>query len=432
MTTSKEKTVKKVAAKTLTKAKIKVKTGFAILASLIAIFINSSIDSVAQAPLKSSVADSEGDGCGVMLCTRVLWNNNSIAVISGRSADWLKPDRPGDSDRTGASHPKLHVLPRGQLKTGDVKSGDTINNPATWIARYGSVIVVNKNAYVFDGMNEKGLAAHALALNSEYGIRDLSRKGIHSSLLVPYILDNAATVEEAIALIPQIQPVPVLVDGYGMPLSLTIEDRFGNSAVIEWPKVDPPYDPTYVPERITGGAFIYKGKNVRVMGNEDLAGSHLEQQAKWPYDVDTATRKTNIPGNAWRSYRWARASFYSDFLSRMTPRTVLEARAALMSVIRNISNPIGAPGDYRGAMDRGDETDWRTLSDLTNLEYIFDNPRTLTTITTDLKQLDFRLAAGIRILDPSNPDLHGNVTRLYRTISSPVPGVVGRLKSQSR
>jgi penicillin V acylase-like amidase (Ntn superfamily) len=424
--------LKKVAAKTPTKAKVKLNNSSALLASLVTLFIIASVDSIAQAPLKSSVADSNGNGCGVMLCTRVLWNNNSLAVISGRSADWLKADKPEDTDRSGASHPKLHVLPRGLSKTGDVKSGDAIDNPATWISRYGSVIVVNKNAYVFDGMNEKGLAAHALALNSEYGIRDLSRKGIHSSLLVPYILDNATTVEEALALIPQIQPVAVLVDGYGMPLSLTIEDRFGNSAVVEWPKVDPPYDPTFVPERIVGGAYIYKGQNVRVMGNEDLAGSHLEQQAKWPYDVDTATRKTDIPGNAWRSFRWARASFYSDFLSRMTPRTVLEARAALMSVIRNISNPIGAPGDDGGPSGRGDETDWRTLSDLTNLEYIFDNPRTLTTITTDLKQLDFQPAAGIRMLDPSNPDLHGNVTRLYRPISSPVPGVVSSLKSLSR
>jgi penicillin V acylase-like amidase (Ntn superfamily) len=167
------------------------------------------------------------------------------------------------------------------------------------------------------------------------------------------------------------------------------------------------------------------------MGNEDLAGSHLEQQTKWPYNVDTATRKTYIPGNAWRSYRWARASFYSDFLSIMKPRTVLEVRAALMSVIRNVSNPIGAPGDDSGPTGRGDETDWRTLSDLTNLEYIFDNPRTLTTITTDLKKLDFRLAAGMRVLDPGNPDLHGNVNRLYGPINTPVPGVVGEFKRSS-
>jgi choloylglycine hydrolase len=447
MTNSKEKSVMKIAAieklgemfaikkvdvNTHTKAKVKTNTSSAILVSLITIFLISSVDSVAQAPLKSSVAESEGDGCGVMLCTRVLWNNNSIAIISGRSADWFKADKPGDTDRSGASHPMLHVLPRGLSKTGDVKYSDAIDSPATWISRYGSVIVVNKNAYVFDGMNEKGLAAHALALDSEYGKRDLSRKGLHTSLLVPYILDNAATVEEAIALIPQIQPVAVIVDGFGMSLSLTIEDRFGNSAVIEWPKVDPPFDSTFVAERIAEGVFIYKGQNVRVMANEDIASSHLEQQTKWPYDAENATRKTYIPGNGWSSFRWARASFYSDFLSRMSPRSVLEARAALMSVIRNISNPIGAPFDVGGQSGRGDETDWRTLSDLTNLEYIFDNARTLTTITTDLKQLDFRLSAGVRVLDPSNPDLHGNVNRLYRPISSPVPGVVGRLKRQSR
>jgi len=421
-----------VAAKNHTQTKVKVNTSYALLASLISIFILSSFDSIAQTPLKSSVANAEDDGCGVMLCTRVLWNNNTIAVISGRSADWFKADKPGDTDRSGASHPKLHVMPRGLSKTGDVHSGDAIENPATWTSRYGSVIVVNKNAYVFDGMNEKGLAAHALALISDYGTRDLSRNGIHSSLLVTYILDNAATVEEALALIPKIQPVAVIVDGFGMPLSLTIEDRFGNSAVVEWPKENPPYDPTYVPERVVGGAYIYKGKNVRVMGNEDLAGSHLEQQTKWPYNVDTATRKTYIPGNAWRSYRWARASFYSDFLSTMKPRTVLETRAALMSVIRNVSNPIGASGDDSGPTGRGDETDWRTLSDLTNLEYIFDNPRTLTTITTDLKKLDFRLAAGMRVLDPGNPDLHGNVNRLYGPINTPVPGVVGGFKRSSR
>jgi penicillin V acylase-like amidase (Ntn superfamily) len=116
----------------------------------------------------------------------------------------------------------------------------------------------------------------------------------------------------------------------------------------------------------------------------------------------------------------------------MKPRTVLEVRAALMSVIRNVSNPIGAPGDDSGPTGRGDETDWRTLSDLTNLEYIFDNPRTLTTITTDLKKLDFRLAAGMRVLDPGNPDLHGNVNRLYGPIKTLVPGVLGGFKRPSR
>jgi choloylglycine hydrolase len=95
-----------------------------------------------------------------------------------------------------------------------------------------------------------------------------------------------------------------------------------------------------------------------------------------------------------------------------------------MSVMRNLSNPIAAPGDLGGPNDTGDETDWRTLSDLTNRTYIFENPRTLATFRTELKQLDFRRAAGVRVLDPSNANLHGNVTRLYRPSRGPVPGVV--------
>ncbi len=415
--------------------------GVPLLKVLLAVLPASPVQLAAQSALHPPLADSGVTGNSVMLCTRVLWNDNPIAVIAGRTADWFKADQPGDTDRTGASHPKLHVLPRGLAKTGDASIGQAMVNPATWTARYGSVVVVARGRYVFDGMNEKGLAAHALALSSDYGARDPSLKGVHTSLLVPYILDHAATVEEAIALISHLQPVSVIVDGFAMDLSLTIEDRSGNSAVIEWPTAippappstaptaDPPRDDKFVPVRVTIGkfrAFVYQGRHVRVMANEDLAASHLQQKANWPYAVDTATRSTVIPGNAWRSFRWARAAFFSDFLSRMKRRTVLEARAALMSVMRIVSNPIGAPGDQGGPNDRGDETDWRTLSDLTNLEYIFDNPRTLATFGTDLKRLDFQSGAGVRVLDPGDPSLHGDVTGLYRPTSTPVPGIMGR------
>jgi hypothetical protein len=56
--------------------------------------------------------------------------------------------------------------------------------------------------------------------------------------------------------------------------------------------------------------------------------------------------------------------------------------------------------------------------------YTFDNPRTLSTFDTDLKKLDFRPGSGVRVLDPGNPRLNGDVTRLYRASRVPVPGVV--------
>ena len=357
---------------------------------------------------------------GVTLCTRVLWNDNSIAVLSGRSYDWFKAPNP-----RGATDPRLLVMPRGLRKSGanlgrDVKVPD---NPATWTSRYGSVVVALENLVVFDGMNEKGLAAHGQALSSNFGTRDVSRQGIQAGLLVPYILDNAATVPEALALIPRIQPVGITVDGFGGGVSLIIEDRLGNSAVVEWRSEPPPSGSTPIPVAVAGGAYVYQGRSVRVMANTDLATAQGELR-NWPFDVNDATRNTPLPGNGGRLPRFVRASFFSSFLSTTSPRTILEARATLMSVMRNLSNPIAAPGDLGGPNDTGDETDWRTLSDLTNRTYIFENPRTLATFRTELKQLDFRRAAGVRVLDPSNANLHGNVTRLYRPSRGPVPGMV--------
>jgi choloylglycine hydrolase len=318
-------------------------------------------------------------------------------------------------------------MPRGLRKSGanlgrEVKVPD---NPATWTSRYGSVVVALENLVVFDGMNEKGLAAHGQALSSNFGTRDVSRQGIQAGLLVPYILDNAATVTEALALIPRIQPVGITVDGFGGGVSLIIEDRLGNSAVVEWRSEPPPAGSTPIPVPVAGGAYVYQGRSVRVMANTDLATAQGELR-NWPFDVNDATRNTPLPGNGGRLPRFVRASFFSSFLSTTTPRTLLEARATLMSVMRNLSNPIAAPGDLGGPNDTGDETDWRTLSDLTNRTYIFENPRTLATFRTELKQLDFRRAAGVRVLNPSIPSLHGNVTRLYRPLRGPVPGVVGR------
>jgi choloylglycine hydrolase len=350
---------------------------------------------------------------GVTLCTRVLWNDNSIAVVAGRTADWFKA-----ADPKGASDPKLHVMPRGLGKSGamDGKVVVVSQNPAKWTSRYGSVVVGNYNSVVVDGMNEKGLAAHALALDvTNYGTRDVSRQGISMTLVVPYILDNAATVAEALALLPRIQPVAITMAGYATGLSFSIEDRLGDSAVIEY---------------INGVAEIRHGRQYRVVTNTKL---DVAETLLTKYDFKNATNALTIPGNTNSNDRFVRASYFSHMLSSVTPRSRLEAQAAVMSVMRNVSDPIGAPGSTANVVH---ETDWRTLSDLTNRVYVFENPRTLTTLRTDLSRLDFRRAAGVRSLDPSNPNLPGNVTGLYRPLPGPVPGVVvqpaGRYTARTR
>ncbi|NQW71622.1 MAG: linear amide C-N hydrolase, partial [Actinobacteria bacterium] len=103
-------------------------------------------------------------------------------------------------------------------------------------------------------------------------------------------------------------------------------------------------------------------------------------------------------------------NFYINFLRKTTPRTNLEAVASLMSVARNVSDPIGAPYTTPGDVD---ETDYRTLADLTNRVYYFELSRGLSTLRTDLRSLNFRKGAPVLVLNPQKPRLYGNVTSNY-------------------
>lgn len=325
-------------------------------------------------------------------CTRVLWNDNPIAVLASRSMDWV-----------GSSQPRLVVLPRGMARDGGSFLGRQLvaEAPARWTSKHGSVVVTAMNAGTSDGMNERGLGVHALWLNAtDYGPRDPVRAGIQAALWPQYVLDNAATVEEAIAIQGGIQPVEVSLGGVRVPLSLAVEDASGDSAILQY---------------VGGRLIVHHGRDHRVLANDPPYDEALALLSG--YDFSEATRDIPLPGNTNSRDRFIRASFYSEFLRKTTPRTQREAVASLLSVARNVSDPIGAPYTQPGTVD---ETDYRTVADLTNKVYFFEASRGLAILRTDLGRLDFRRGAPVLTLDPEDPRLRGNVTRSYRPARTPV------------
>ena len=323
-------------------------------------------------------------------CTRILWNDNDLAVLSSRSMDWV-----------GSSKPLLNVLPRGMVRDGG-RWGDrqvVSENPARWTTRFGSLVVTALNAGTSDGMNERGLTVHGMWLNAtDYGPRDPSRAGVQTALWTQYVLDNAATVDEAIALQSRIQPIDVFIgdvpgQGVRVPLALAVEDVSGDSAIMQY---------------ISGRLVVHHGPEYRVLSNDPPYDDALAELAK--HDFTNATRDVPLPGNTNSLDRFIRANFYINFLRKTTPRTNREAVASLMSVARNVSDPIGAPYTTPGEVD---ETDYRTLADLTNRIYYFELSRGLSTLRTDLRSLNFRKGAPVLVLNPQNPRLYGNVTTNY-------------------
>ena len=138
------------------------------------------------------------------MCTRILWNNNKLAVVVGRTMDWPE-----------STEPVLTVFPRGMERDGGMVGPESVvpENPARWTSKYGSLVTTVYGIGTADGVNEKGLAIHMLYLTAtDYGPRDAAKPGVHAGLWGQYFLDNAASVAEAVELMKGIQPIHPLHD----------------------------------------------------------------------------------------------------------------------------------------------------------------------------------------------------------------------------
>jgi len=187
-------------------------------------------------------------------CTRALYVAKDGTVITGRSMDW------GEDLKSN-----MWVLPRGMKRDG--MGG---KNTITWESKYGSLVVSGYDIGTSEGMNEKGLVVNMLALaESDYGKPAEGAKVISMSTWAQYLLDNHATVAEAVAdLRKENFRVQTLVLSTGRPanMHLAIADPSGDSAVFEYVK---------------GKLVIHHGKQFRVMTNSPTYDQQLSILEYW-------------------------------------------------------------------------------------------------------------------------------------------------------
>ena len=128
-----------------------------------------------------------------------------------------------------------------------------------WTSKYGSVVVSGYEAGSADGMNEKGLVANLLYLaESDYGKPDGSRPFLSIAAWPQYVLDNYATVAEAVEALkkePFNMLAPTLPNGPAAALHLAISDASGDSAIFEY---------------VDGKLKIHHGKQYAVMTNSPV------------------------------------------------------------------------------------------------------------------------------------------------------------------
>jgi choloylglycine hydrolase len=301
--------------------------------------------------------------------------------MAGRTMDWPE-----------STQPTIVAFPRGRERDGGAVAGMPVvaANPLRWTSRYASLVTTVYGIGTVDGFNEAGLGMHALYLKStDVGVRDDGRPGLHMGLFGQYLLDQAATVAEAVALIDTFQPVMVEAHGRQATLHFALEDADGDSAIIEFD---------------SGAAVVHHGRQYTIMTNDPTYDEQLTLLAR--QDFSNPSRDMPLPGNVNAIDRFQRAAYYAALLPE--PADMRQAVAGLMAIMRNVSVPFGAPYAEFGVYN----TEYRTVTDLTNKVYFFELSTSPSVIWVEFDKI--AVDAEPLEIDPYDESLVGNVTERFR------------------
>ncbi len=306
-------------------------------------------------------------------CTRILYVAPDGTVITARGMDWAED-----------MHSNIWVLPRGMKRTG-------LGGASTpeWTSKYGSLIVSGYDVGTADGVNEQGLVANALYLvESNHGAAN-DKPVMSISLWAQYVLDNYATVAEAVDALAK-EPfriaAPMLPNGKGAQLHLSISDASGDSAIFEY------LDSTLV---------IHHSRDYTVMTNSPSFDQQLALNAYW----QTIGGLDFLPGTNRAADRFVRASFLLNAIPRTIDKNYIagvpeqkfefQAAASTLSVLRSVGVPLGitTPGAPNIS-----STIWRTVIDQKNKVLLFDSVTSPSTFWIPLASLDFTPGAPVKML----------------------------------
>ncbi|MGP1346826.1 MAG: linear amide C-N hydrolase [Phycisphaerales bacterium] len=296
-------------------------------------------------------------------CTRGVYLGLEGQTVTGRTMDWVED-----------MQSNMWVFPRGMRRDGGM--GD---RGFQWTSRYGSVIVSAYEAGTTDGMNEKGLVANLLFLvETEYPPAEGdTRPPLPVSAWAQFVLDSFASVEEAVAALrdaPFRSVMVVAPNGIEGQVHLCISDSTGDSAIFQY---------------LNGELVIHHGKEHQVLTNSPEYDQQLALNRYWEEVGGT----TFLPGTRRSADRFARARFYINAAKQSADAR--EAVAATMSVMRNVSVPLGITTPDQPNLS---STIWRTVADQKNLVYYYDDSLSPELVWVDLKRIDFGVGSGVRKL----------------------------------
>ena len=347
-------------------------------------------------------------------CSRLVYQGNLLdGPITARSMDWLnQPDA------------KLWVFPKGMRRDGGAGQ-----NSITWTSKYGSIITSSYDIATVDGINNEGLVANLLFLvDTDYGEIGPGDKTLSIGGWGQYVLDNYATVKEAVTALEQ-EPFHIVTTTIGdlntlrpgsiagpvaenetfakqkFSLHMALSDTGGDSAIIEY---------------IDGKPLIHHGREFNVLTNDPTFDEQLALNSYWDKISDSFLPGTNKPED-----RFVRAGYYlkkmnskfNQFIST-SKRNRRNDLAAAMGVIRNVSDPLGLDSFAIST------TQWRTLADQKkdDLAYFFEYTKNPSLVWLKMNNQKLKKGAPVKVLkndDIISGELAGEVSKELNEMPEP-------------
>jgi choloylglycine hydrolase len=269
------------------------------------------------------------------------------------------------------------VVPRGYARTGTTPDGE---NGLKWTSKYASVGANGVGLpFLFDGINEKGLAAGLFYFPTTAGYLKYDEAEASKTIapweLGSWILENFGTVEEVKHNIGSVAVAEVMFKQWGIvpPVHYVVHDASGKSIVIEYVGGKLHLYDNVIGVITNSPTFDWQMTNLRNYLNLSVVNAPpVEVGGVTLTALGQGTGMLGIPGDFTPVSRFVRAVAYSTSVvpSSTGEVEVLEA----FHILNNFDIPEGAAREqHKDAHGNiiSDHTIWTSASDLKARRYYF-------------------------------------------------------------
>lgn len=254
-------------------------------------------------------------------------------------------------------------------KRGVEKTSGAGQGAAKWRSRYGSITFVQFGRdNPMTGMNEAGLVVSQMWLDSARYEEPDARPPIGVLEWMQYLLDTAATVDEALDRAAQVRVQS------RVPLHYALVDRGGDAAVVEF---------------LAGNRVVRRGDG---LPHAALANSTYSESLAYLASVPGA----DVPAGTASLARFARAA-----IRIRTPAA---------------SDPVERAFETLHAVEQPNHTRWSVVHDPRNLVVRWRSNENGAVRSADLRSFDLSCETPVRLLDVH--DGEGDVSRRFRDYTS--------------